>query len=299
MSLSTRQRRRATGAPHYNRPMQTVETLSDLWEARRRLGPCALVPTMGNLHAGHLGLVARAREAGMPVVVSIFVNRLQFGPADDFERYPRTLRADCEQLRGAGCDLVFAPPERELYPEPQRFQVLPDPALADLLEGRSRPGFFVGVCTVVMKLFSCVQPRLAVFGKKDYQQWLIVRRMVEQFALPLEIVAAETTRTRDGLALSSRNAYLDPKQQVQAAELSGTLNELVQGYRQEPGAMADLEARAAARLAAGGWEPDYLTVRRRADLQPAVAGDAAVPGRLVALGAARLGQTRLIDNLEF
>jgi pantoate--beta-alanine ligase len=276
--------------------MQTVESLSDLWDARRRLGPCALVPTMGNLHQGHLSLVAKAHETGLPVAASIFVNRLQFGPSDDFDRYPRTLQTDLEKLQAAGCSLVFAPPEHELYPEPQRFQVHPDPALADLLEGRSRPGFFVGVCTVVMKLFCCVQPQVAVFGKKDYQQWLVIRRMVTQFALPLQIVAAETSRAPDGLALSSRNAYLDAKQQVQAADLSRALAELVDGYRSLAGSLADLEARAHARLAAAGWQPDYLTVRRRIDLQPPTGP---TNSELVALGAARLGSTRLIDNIEF
>lgn len=281
--------------------MQIVHTLADLNTACRRLGPCALVPTMGNLHAGHLALVARAREAGVPVATSIFVNRLQFAPSDDFDRYPRTLRNDCEQLEAAGCDLVFAPAEDELYPEPQSFKVQPDPALADILEGYFRPGFFVGVCTIVMKLFCCVQPRLAVFGKKDYQQWLVIRRMVAQFAMPIEVLAGEIARDPDGLALSSRNVYLDPARRAQAPALNQVLRGLVDDFVAGSGALPELpalEARAMAKLAQSGWKPDYLTIRRRADLQPPEPGR---DGRdtLVALGAARLGETRLIDNVEF
>ncbi len=278
--------------------MQIVHALADLNAARRRLGPCALVPTMGNLHAGHLALVARARETGLPVVTSVFVNRLQFAPSDDFERYPRTLEDDCAQLEAAGCELVFAPAEDEMYPQPQRFKVNPDPALADILEGHFRPGFFVGVCTIVMKLFCGVQPRVAVFGKKDYQQWLVIRRMVEQFAMPIDVVAAETSRAADGLALSSRNAYLDPARRSRAPALSRALRGLVDGFERGSGEVADLESRAVAELAQAGWQPDYLAIRRRNDLQPAVSRLDG-PGTLVALGAARLGDTRLIDNIEF
>ena len=192
--------------------MRVIHTLAEL---RATLaGPAAsrpaFVPTMGNLHDGHLSLVRQARALvgpAVPVVASIFVNRLQFGPNEDFDRYPRTLARDCELLEGAGCDIVFAPDEAELYPQPQTFKVQPDPALADLLEGHFRPGFFTGVCTVVMKLLQCVQPQVAVFGKKDYQQLMVIRRMVEQFALPVQIVAAETSRAGDGLALSSRIGY--------------------------------------------------------------------------------------------
>ncbi len=278
--------------------MQIVHTLADLKIARERLGPCALVPTMGNLHAGHLDLVAKGRDSGLPVATSIFVNRLQFAPSDDFDRYPRTLEADCAALEEAGCALVFAPAEGELYPQPQRFKVQPDPALADLLEGHFRPGFFVGVCTIVMKLFCCVQPRLAIFGKKDYQQWLVIRQMVEQFALPIEVVAGETARDADGLALSSRNAYLGPERRPRAAGLIRALRELIQDYVGGTADPSELEPRAMARLAAAGWTPDYLTIRRRQDLQPPVpARDR--PGDLVALGAARLGDTRLVDNVEF
>ena len=287
--------------------MQLVHTLSELRVARQRLGDCALVPTMGNLHEGHLALVAKARESGLPVAVSIFVNRLQFAPTDDFDRYPRTLASDCRMLEAAGCELVFAPEETELYPQLQRYEVHPDPALAAILEGAFRPGFFVGVCTVVMKLFCCVQPRVAVFGKKDYQQLLVLRRMVEQFALPIDVQAGETWRTLDGLALSSRNGYLSTAEQAQAKQLSQSLKDLIQAYCQGLAPLAELESQAMAQLGSAGWKPDYLTIRRQADLQqPApLRKDALLDGSnaigaepLVALGAARLGTTRLIDALE-
>ena len=277
--------------------MQTVHTLAELNAARQRLGPCALVPTMGGLHAGHLALVARARESGLPVATSIFVNRLQFAPSDDFDRYPRTLQSDCAQLEQAGCELVFAPAEDELYPRPQRFRIDPDPAIADILEGHFRPGFFVGVCTVVMKLFCSVQPQVAVFGKKDYQQWLVIRRMVEQFCMPIEVIAAETMRDVDGLALSSRNAYLDSGQREKAAELNRALHGMVVDCL-AGGNLTALESHAMAKLSDSGWKPDYLTIRRRADLlSPVPKHDR--PGVLVALAAARIGDTRLIDNVEF
>jgi pantoate--beta-alanine ligase len=229
------------------------------------------------------------------VVASIFVNRLQFAPHEDFDRYPRTLARDCELLESAGCSIVFAPDERELYPQPQTFKVVPDPALADILEGHFRPGFFTGVCTVVMKLFGCVRPRIAVFGKKDYQQLMVVRRMVDQFALPILIDAGETARAESGLALSSRNGYLSEAERAQATELAGALHMLAQRCREAPSQLAALEAQALNDLAAKGWAPDYLTVRRRSDLGSPQQGDEA----LVALGAAKLGGTRLIDNLEF
>jgi pantoate--beta-alanine ligase len=280
--------------------MQTVHTLSDLRAALRLRSGWALVPTMGNLHAGHLGLVARARELGAPVVASIFVNRLQFGPNEDFDRYPRTLQRDAEMLAGAGCDLLFAPDEAQMYPQPQTFRVLPDPALAGILDGAARPGHFEGVTTVVMKLFHMVQPAHAVFGKKDYQQLLIIRRMVEQFALDIDIVAVETVRAEDGLALSSRNGYLTPAQRQQAPQLHAALRALAQAARRAttPAELAAVERDALLALQRQGWAPDYLSLRRRSDLQPLSADDLlhATPG--VVLGAARLGQTRLIDNLE-
>ncbi len=272
--------------------------MRDLRDAVGRIGPCALVPTMGGLHAGHVSLVTLARGTGLPVVASIFVNRLQFAPGEDFDRYPRTFEDDCRQLEAAGCRLVFAPDEAELYPRPQRFVVQPDPELADILEGAHRPGFFTGVCTVVMKLFCCLQPKVAVFGKKDYQQLRVIQRMVEQFALPIEILAGETQREANGLALSSRNRYLDPQQKAQAPGLAATLRELAQAWREPGSVAAELERGALARLAGAGWVPDYVTVRRRTDLQPPAPEESAAGVPLVALGAARLGTTRLIDNVE-
>ena len=275
-------------------------------ELRQTLAPFqrpAFVPTMGNLHAGHLALVQQARPLGDVTVASIFVNRLQFLPHEDFDSYPRTWEADCAQLKAAGCHVLFAPREADLYPVPQTFKVQPDPALADMLEGHFRPGFFTGVCTVVMKLFSAVfagrAHGVAVFGRKDYQQLMVIRQMVQQFALPIDIVAGDTRRADDGLALSSRNGYLDTAQRQEAVALSHALQTLARQAQVAASALpqqqAALEATAMEALARRGWQPDYLTVRRRSDLQPPQAGDSA----LVALGAARLGNTRLIDNLEF
>ena len=283
--------------------MRVIHTLAEL---RATLaGPAAIrpafVPTMGNLHDGHLSLVRQARALvgpAVPVVASIFVNRLQFGPNEDFDRYPRTLARDCELLEGAGCDIVFAPDEAELYPQPQTFKVQPDPALADLLEGHFRPGFFTGVCTVVMKLLQCVQPQVAVFGKKDYQQLMVIRRMVEQFALPVRIVAGETSRAGDGLALSSRNGYLGEAERAESVQLSLALQAMREAVRAGERDIAGIERRATDALAARGWAPDYLTLRRRADLLPPSPEDLAAGTPLVALAAARLGTTRLIDNLE-
>ena len=287
--------------------MLIAHTISDLRQALAAYRQPAFVPTMGNLHEGHIALVRQAKPLGDVTVASIFVNRLQFLPHEDFDSYPRTWDGDCAQLQAAGCDVLFAPREADLYPEPQTFKVHPDPALADLLEGHFRPGFFVGVSTVVMKLFACVLGQTggtAVFGKKDYQQLMVIRHMVRQFALPVSVVAGETTRSADGLALSSRNGYLSAAERQEAVALSQALHALAQQWQQSPGSQGaqavpghDLEQQALDALAARGWQPDYLTVRRRTDLLPATASDA--PGTLVALGAARLGQTRLIDNLEF
>ncbi|MFN3733137.1 pantoate--beta-alanine ligase [Comamonas testosteroni] len=279
--------------------MQIVHTIADLRAALAGRGRPAFVPTMGNLHEGHLCLVRQARQHGDVTVASIFVNRLQFLPHEDFDSYPRTFDADCAKLQAEGCDIVFAPREKDLYPEPQTFKVQPDAQLADILEGHFRPGFFTGVCTVVMKLFQAVFATTgggaAVFGQKDYQQLMVIRRMVQQFALPIEIIGCATARADSGLALSSRNGYLSDEQRVQAMALSQALKALADAARQG-GNLADLEAQAMAALRAKGWEPDYLSVRQRSDLQtPADARS----GDLVALGAARLGSTRLIDNLEF
>ena len=275
-------------------------------ELRQTLAPFqrpAFVPTMGNLHAGHIALVEQAHPLGDVTVASIFVNRLQFLPHEDFDSYPRTWDADCAQLKAAGCHVLFAPREADLYPTPQTFKVQPDPALADMLEGHFRPGFFTGVCTVVMKLFSAVfagrAHGVAVFGRKDYQQLLVIRQMVQQFALPIDIVGADTRRADDGLALSSRNGYLDAAQRQEAVALSHALRTLAEQAEAAGPALTSqlpaLEAAALKALAERGWQPDYLTVRRRSDLQLPQAGDTS----LVALGAARVGTTRLIDNLEF
>ena len=287
--------------------MQVIHTIAELRSALAGQRP-AFVPTMGNLHTGHLRLVERAvaeKQAGRAscVVASLFVNRLQFLPHEDFDAYPRTLAADCEKLQAADCNFVFAPSEAELYPEPQVFSVQPPAAMADMLEGEFRPGFFGGVCTVVMKLFQIVQPTVAVFGKKDYQQLAVVRAMVRQFALPIHIIGIETERAESGLALSSRNGYLSADERQQALALSQSLRWLIaqaQGGRRDWQA---LEAEAIARLNALGWQTDYLTVRQQADLRHFQAENGAEPAsaatQLVALGASRLGTTRLIDNLEF
>ena len=274
--------------------MRVIHTIGDL---RSVLGhtPRAFVPTMGNLHDGHLALVRQARAA-LPdgvVVASIFVNRLQFAPHEDFDTYPRTLPRDCELLAPAGCDIVFAPSEAELYPEPQGYKVTPPPELADILEGHFRPGFFTGVCTIVAKLFNIVQPTVAVFGKKDYQQLMVLRRMVAQMALPIEIVAGETTRNEQGLALSSRNGYLSDAERAEALRLSRTLKTLTAAWTAGERDVAGLEAAAMQQLSAHGWRPDYVCLRRQQDLGAPVAGQP-----LVALAAARLGATRLIDNQE-
>ncbi len=278
--------------------MHVVHTIAALRAALPVPGACVFVPTMGNLHEGHLALVRQAAAHGLPVVVSIFVNRLQFAPHEDFDRYPRTLARDCELLQSAGCSIVFAPDEAEMYPEPQGFKVQPDPAIADILEGHFRPGFFTGVCTVVLKLFGAVQPRIAVFGKKDYQQLMVIRRMTRQFALPIEIEGGETTRAADGLALSSRNGYLSDSERARAIELSQALATLARQFTEGGTPLATLEARACQALADRGWQPDYLSVRRRTDLG-IPADDAPRSGDWVVLGAARIGATRLIDNLEF
>ena len=284
--------------------MEILRTVAELRVALALNPIRAFVPTMGNLHEGHLDLVRQARArvpAGQGLVIaSIFVNRLQFGPKEDFDTYPRTFERDCEALELAGCDAVFAPEERELYPEPQAFTVQPPAVIANILEGEHRPGFFTGVATVVHKLFNVVQPQVALFGKKDYQQLLVIRHMVRQMALPIEIVGIETRRAADGLALSSRNGYLRPEDRQEAGALSAALRQLAQDTRRaidagDFNALPTMEAAAMAVLRDRGWRPDYLTVRRRADLLPPTSRDEA----LVVLGAAKLGTTRLIDNFEF
>ena len=281
--------------------MQVVRTIAALREALHAGPRPAFVPTMGNLHQGHLALVRQARAAaaqgpaGTPVVASIFVNRLQFAPHEDFDSYPRTFERDCALLQDNGCDIVFAPDEAELYPEPQNVKVHPPAALADVLEGAFRPGFFVGVCTVVLKLFNAVQPTVAVFGKKDMQQLMVLRHMVRQLALPVQVLAGETARADDGLALSSRNGYLSPEERSEAPALARSLRTLAAAVQAGRRDVAALEAEALAGLQARGWTPDYVALRRQADLASPSSGAGEA---LVVLAAARLGRTRLIDNLE-
>jgi pantoate--beta-alanine ligase len=280
--------------------MKICHTIEDL-RSTLQGKPSAFVPTMGNLHDGHIALVARANQCKAEgktdtTVASIFVNRLQFLPHEDFDKYPRTWDSDCAKLKAAGCDVLFAPDEKTLYPEPQTYKVHPPAELADILEGHFRPGFFVGVSTVVMKLFQCVQPSVAVFGRKDYQQNMVLRHMVRQFALPIEMIAGETRRADDGLALSSRNGFLSPTERAEAVQLSLALRSLIAQAKAGRQDFVAIEAEAMQALAARGWKPDYLTLRRQANLQPPQPGDA--PTSLVALGAAKLGNTRLIDNPE-
>ena len=275
--------------------MQVVHSITALRQALDQGPRPAFVPTLGNLHEGHLALVRQAKATGRPVVASIFVNRLQFAPHEDFDRYPRTLPRDAELLQGAGCDLVFAPDEREMYPAPQAYKVHPPTGLADILEGEFRPGFFIGVCTVVMKLFQIVQPGVALFGKKDYQQLRVIEGMVRDFAMPIEIVGGDTVRADDGLALSSRNGYLSDTQRAEALALRRQLLAVVETVRGDRSAIATAEASAMQALRERNWQPDYVAVRRRTDLAvPQEAGDA-----LVVVAAAKIGATRLIDNLEF
>lgn len=282
--------------------MKVISSIHELRDQLRGQNRVAFVPTMGNLHEGHLSLMRLARQHGDPVVASIFVNRLQFGPNEDFDKYPRTLQDDIEKLQNEGVYVVFAPTERDMYPEPQEYRVEPPHDLGDILEGEFRPGFFKGVCTVVMKLFSCTQPRVAVFGKKDYQQLMIVRRMANQFALPIDIVPAETVRADDGLALSSRNRFLSATERAEAPVLYKTLHEVRDSVLATGGKtnadLAAIEATATGALHARGWKPDYVAVRKRSDLQPPTPADLEAGELLVVLTAAKLGNTRLIDNLE-
>ncbi len=273
--------------------MRVIETIGEL-RAELRGRACACVPTMGNLHEGHLALMRVARREADTTVATIFVNRLQFAPTEDFDRYPRTFAEDCAKLEREGVDVVFAPSEREMYPVPQGFKVAPPPELGDILEGEFRKGFFVGVATVVLKLFNIVQPRVAVFGKKDYQQLRVVQDMVRQLALPIEIVPAETGRAEDGLALSSRNNYLSPTERMEAPRLYRLLKKAARSIAAGERDYARLETEAMAELRHYRWAPDYVAIRRQADLQPPRPADR----DLVVLAAARLGGTRLIDNIE-
>ena len=274
--------------------MHIVSTVAELRHRLHKQESVAFVPTMGNLHAGHLHLVELARQQAKCVVVSIFVNPLQFGANEDLASYPRTLQADCEKLKLAGADIVFTPTVSEMYPTEQTFLVEPPP-IADELCGATRPGHFKGVATVVLKLFNMVQPQVAVFGKKDFQQLFIIREMVRQLNLPIEIVAGETMREPDGLAMSSRNGYLQPAQRVEAPRLHRALQQLVEAGGKGAADFAALESQTTQYLTQLGWIVDYISVRSAQTLRPAQADE----HELVVLGAARLGSTRLIDNIIF
>jgi pantoate--beta-alanine ligase len=274
-----------------------VEIITEIAPLRARLqgeSSIALVPTMGNLHAGHLSLVQIAQQHAGCTVVSIFINRLQFAPHEDFDRYPRTQVKDCQLLEDIGADIVFLPDESTLYPVPQEFQLLL-PSMADTLEGACRPGFFRGVAIVVLKLFNIVQPHFAIFGKKDYQQLQIIRKMINQLNLPVDIVAGETMRADDGLALSSRNSYLDVAQRREAGQLAVTLEQVRERIMAGERDFSLLEQWAAKRLSDRGWKVDYIAVCDQQMLSPAPVCDT----DLVVLGAAWLNQTRLIDNFVF
>lgn len=274
--------------------MRIHETIASLRAARRRDGRVALVPTMGNLHDGHIALMTQARDNADQVIATIFVNRLQFRPGEDFEKYPRTFAADCERLAAAGVDDLFAPQEAEMYPQPQTYQVEPPPEQAGILDGEFRPGHFRGVATVVMKLFQIAQPDVALFGKKDYQQLMVIRNMVREFNLPIDIIGGETVRAADGLALSSRNGYLSAAERAEAPHLFRVLTKVVEAVRAGERNLTLLELGAISELQASGWNTDYVALRKKLDLQLPSAHDSG----LVVLAAARLGSTRLIDNLE-
>lgn len=274
--------------------MQIITTIKELRAWRNSINEVAFVPTMGNLHDGHLALVKEAKQQAEHVVVSIFVNRLQFGQGEDFMSYPRTLDADAAKLEAAGVEVLFAPNEAELYPHvSQQYNVEP-PHLQNELCGAFRPGHFRGVATVVTKLFNIVKPNVACFGKKDYQQLAVIRGFVEDLNMDIRIVGVDTGRAEDGLALSSRNGYLSTAEREQAPQLYAMLKsmaEQIQAGRQD---YAKLEQDAIEHLQQQGWVVDYVEVRHAGDLKIAHVGDAHV----VILAAARLGSTRLIDNLE-
>jgi pantoate--beta-alanine ligase len=279
--------------------LKVVHSIDELRDQLRGQLRVAFVPTMGNLHAGHLALMKAARQYGDPVVASIFVNRLQFGPNEDFDSYPRTLESDVTKLaENRDVYVVFAPSERELYPEPQKFRVEPPSDLGDILEGEYRPGFFEGVCTIVLKLFACVQPQVAIFGKKDYQQLMVVRNMCRQFQLPVEIIAHETVRADDGLALSSRNVYLSKQARAEAPTLYSELQRIQLRLRSGETALTQIENDTTQVLTQRGWLTDYIAIRRQRDLCVPTDQEVKAGEPLVVLAAAKLAGTRLIDNLE-
>ncbi|MBP7080019.1 MAG: pantoate--beta-alanine ligase [Rhodocyclaceae bacterium] len=273
--------------------MKIFHEIAPLRATLRDAGRVVLVPTMGNLHEGHIRLMHDARKHGDKVVATVFVNRLQFRPGEDFDKYPRTLAADAKRLEDAGVEYLFAPSEDVMYPTPQYFHVDVPDQLATILEGEFRPGHFRGVATVVMKLFQIVQPDAALFGKKDYQQMLVLSGLVREFNLPIEVIAGDTIRAEDGLALSSRNGFLSASERQEAPRLHRLLMDLVARIQAGERDFAKLEAVVMDQLRKNGWSPDYVAVRRRADLQVPLVDDP-----LVVVAAAKLGTTRLIDNVE-
>jgi len=280
--------------------MQRIHTVNELRSTLKTQKNIAFVPTMGNLHDGHIALVSLAKQHGQCVVASIFVNPLQFGPNEDLANYPRTLDADCKRLADAGADIVFVPSVQEMYPDfdgehlNQTMTITPPPIAAELC-GASRPGHFAGVATVVMKLFNLVMPQVAIFGKKDFQQVFVIKELVRQFNLPIQIIAGDTVREPSGLAMSSRNGYLTPAQKTEAAQLHQCLANIVHAVKQGNTHFADLEQSASQTLTQQGWLVDYISVRATSTLKPATNQD----NELVVLAAAKLGNTRLIDNIDF
>jgi len=280
--------------------MYTIDSISQLrshlWQAKLDHKIIAFVPTMGNLHEGHLQLIDRALEEADIVVASIFVNPLQFGPSEDFNGYPRTFMADQEKLMSHGCHVLFAPTVEEMYPTTNISSTLVKvPHLDELLCGASRPGHFTGVATVVSKLFGIVQPDVAIFGLKDYQQFLVIKQLTEDLCLPVRIVGAPIARAESGLALSSRNGYLNPEQLSQAAELQQCLIACRMALEAGETDQLKLEERARCQLEKAGFRRDYFKICRQSDLQAASRDDKA----LVIVAAAYLGKARLIDNIRF
>jgi pantoate--beta-alanine ligase len=284
--------------------MQIIQTVSELRKALKKQTSIGFVPTMGNLHAGHINLVELAKQHAECVVVSIFVNPLQFSPTEDLANYPRTLEADCEKLKAAGCHIVFTPSVAEMYPDfdsknLNQTMTIDPPPIASVLCGATRLKHFAGVATVVMKLFNMVQPDVAIFGKKDFQQLFIIKEMVRQFNLPIEIIAGETVRETSGLALSSRNSYLTDIQRTSASQLNSALQGIVNQVKIGNKDFVQLEQQASVLLTSQGWEVDYISIRSSTTLQPASQQDK----NLIVLGAAKIinktsGKTRLIDNIE-
>nr|WP_303831517.1 pantoate--beta-alanine ligase [Snodgrassella alvi] len=274
--------------------MHIIHTIAEMRSWRRQAKRVALVPTMGNLHEGHLSLVRTAKAYADSVVVSIFVNRIQFGAGEDFDKYPRTLEQDAEKLKAAGADVVFAPDESELYPNGVQSYFVEPPAIQNELCGRSRPGHFRGVATIVTKLFNIVQPDIACFGKKDYQQLAVIKGMVQDLNMNVEIIPVEIERAQTGLALSSRNGYLSAQEHVQAAQLFAQLQNIADAIKLGNTNFSVLENSAATYLQQKGWQVDYIEIRQAQTLTKAQISDK----NLVILAAAILGTTRLIDNIE-